>query len=456
MAAALVAIAASGCGKKGPPRAPFIRIPAAVEAIEARRLGRDVYVSLTIPAANIDGSFPASVASVEVYGYTGTAPPTRARWAEVGSLVARVAVPPSTQAVAPGRGTPAPPNPAVAPPIALQPGGRITVVDTLTDDELVQGRLPVPDRRDRAAPPPLTPATPPSHPLPLRRYYVAYAFSPRGMPSPTGTPAEFILRPLPPPPPEVDARYTQTGVSLTWEPSGGLLGFLLDRALPDEPPIDDLDAPEPTGPPVPAAPAANIGGPTRYFVYREVEPDPLAPLPPPPRAQPPQGARSAALEDDKSWNAQQPVPETPTPLSTFSFVDTPALFGRARCYTIRSVRGVTELVVGDASPPFCFTPVDVFPPAPPTQLAAVASEGAISLIWEPNPEPDLGGHLVLRGAVSDATLQPLARTPIVEARYRDASTKPGERYVYAVIAVDNRLPVPNWSAESNRVEETAR
>jgi hypothetical protein len=32
----------------------------------------------------------------------------------------------------------------------------------------------------------------------------------------------------------------------------------------------------------------------------------------------------------------------------------------------------------------------------------------------------------------------------------------GTRYVYAVLAVDSRLPVPNISAESMRIEETAR
>ena len=143
-------------------------------------------------------------------------------------------------------------------------------------------------------------------------------------------------------------------------------------------------------------------------------------------------------------------------MSTFLFDDAPVMFERARCYSVRAVRGLTELVIGEASPPVCFKPVDVFPPAPPQQLAAVASEGAISLIWEPNVEPDVGGYLVLRGEVSDATLQPLTATPIPESRYRDATTKPGVRYVYAVIAVDSRVPVPNWSAESNRVEETAR
>jgi len=444
MVAALGAIAVTGCGKKGPPLAPLVRIPGPVETIAARRLGSDVYVSLTIPAANIDKSIPASVETVEVYSYTGRTPPPQGRWTAVATLVARVTVPLSPLPVTSGRRSP-PPTPAPPAPIALEPGGSITVVDKLTADDLVQGRVAAPEPRDRGAPP-VTSVEAPTQPLPLRRFYVAYAFSPRGTPGPTGAVAEFVLHPLPPPPAEVEAQYTQTGVSLTWEPSGGLIGFLLERTLPDEPPIDDLDAPEPTVPAAPAVPAvAPITGPTRYLVYKEVERDPLAPLAP-----------SAPLNADQSWNAQPPVQGSAAPLPTLAFADAPVLFERGRCYSVRSVRGLTELVIGEASPPVCFKPVDVFPPAAPQQLAAVASEGAISLIWEPNAEPDLGGYLVLRGDVSDATLQPLTATPILEARYRDATTEPGVRYVYAVMAVDNRVPVPNWSAESNRVEETAR
>jgi hypothetical protein len=100
--------------------------------------------------------------------------------------------------------------------------------------------------------------------------------------------------------------------------------------------------------------------------------------------------------------------------------------------------------------------VDTFSPAPPQGLATVASEGVISLIWEPNTEPDLAGYLVLRGETADATLQPLTLIPITESAYRDTAVTPGARYVYAVVAVDNRFPVPNMSAASTPIEETAR
>jgi hypothetical protein len=100
--------------------------------------------------------------------------------------------------------------------------------------------------------------------------------------------------------------------------------------------------------------------------------------------------------------------------------------------------------------------VDVFPPAAPTGLAAVPSEGGISLIWEPNAELDLGGYLVLRREPTDATLRQLTPSPIVESRYRDADVKPGARYIYSVVAVDSQLPLPNASPPSEPVEEAAR
>ncbi len=108
-----------------------------------------------------------------------------------------------------------------------------------------------------------------------------------------------------------------------------------------------------------------------------------------------------------------------------------------------------------ASPPACITPRDTFPPAAPRNLAAVGAEGAVNLIWEPNDEPDLAGYIVLRGEAPGSKLEAITMTPIRETTFRDATTRPGARYVYAVVAVDTATP-QNVSVESNRVEETAR
>jgi hypothetical protein len=153
------------------------------------------------------------------------------------------------------------------------------------------------------------------------------------------------------------------------------------------------------------------------------------------------------------WTQAPEAPLNPAPLAVTQFADV-VEFGRERCYTVRSLRGTApNVLIGEASPPSCITAVDTFPPAPPAGLAAVAAQGLISLIWEPSGEVDLTGYVVLRGAVGDATLQPLTAMPVNEARFVDQTVTPGQRYVYAVVAVDT---AGNRSTESARVEETAR
>jgi hypothetical protein len=452
---------AAACGKKGPPLAPLIPIPAAVGQISATRVGDEVYVTLTVPSANIDTFGPADLDRIEVFGYTGRTPPPRTRWVEFGTLIATVPVaPPPPPAPPPGQPPTEQASPSEPTPVpavrAPQQGAPITIVDTLTADELVQGKVPAPEPGTQKIEPGtpnldprtanvepgtglpnqnLDPGTPKPEPV-LRRFYTAFPFSPRGRPGPPGSNAELPLMPVPAPPPAVTVRYTEDAVSVMWEPSGGLIGYLLERTLPEEElplELEDLVGPlEPSAPP----------GPVSYNVYRAVHPDPFAPPPEAPV--------------DAAWTSRPPTPLNPLPLTAFEFGDTVA-FHEERCYTVRAVRGVGPAArVGEASPPACVTLVDTFAPEAPAGLATVASEGAINLIWEPNTEADLAGYVVLRGEASSDTLQPVTDAPIVEARYRDTAVTPGVRYVYAVVAIDNRFPVPNLSAASETQEETAR
>ncbi len=438
--ALVLAGATAGCGKKGPPLAPLVPIPAAVGQIEATRFGNDVFISLTVPAANIDEHAPADIARVEIYGYTGRSSPPRARWVELATLVTSVPV------AAPPLQPEDKPDPARAttePASAPLQADKITVRDILTPDELIQGKLPPADPRALSREPATEPTTKNQEPAtrsreqppqPLKRFYTAVPFNSKGRPGPPGGVAELPLVPAPDPPPSVTARYSERAIVLEWEPSGGLIGFLLDRVLPEEPlPFEDEDD---TTPPVAIEPPE----PLSYRVYREAPADPLTPPGP-----------AAA-----SWNEELPSAITPVPLSVRTFTDSVEL-GRRRCYTVRAVRGVGPAArTGDASPPACFTPTDTFAPAPPQSVTTVASEGVISLIWEPNIELDLGGYVVLRGDTPGDTLRPLTTAAVPTAGYRDETVTPGVRYVYAVIAVDNRYPVPNISLMSDRVEETAR
>ncbi len=438
----LIALSVSpACGKKGPPLAPLVPIPAAVEQIEANRLGSEVFVSLTIPAANVDEHTPADLARVDVYGYTGRSVPPRTRWVELGTLVATVPVasPPPVSDEKPN-----PPPAADELSDAPRQADAISVRDTLTPDELIQGKLPPieprasnQEPRTEAENKNLEPGkTNPGQPLPLKRFYIAVPFNTNGRPGPPGGVAEFPLHPVPDPPPHVAARYSEKAIVLDWEPSGGLIGFLLDRAQPEEPPPFAFDEEGESEPRISAEPQGRVS----YTVYREPVPDPLTPPGPSPDA----------------WNEEPPAAVTPIPLSTLTFTDSVEL-GRRRCYTVRAVRGAgPDARTGDASPAACLTPTDTFAPAAPESLTTVAGEGAINLIWEPNSELDLGGYVVLRGEAPGDTLRPLTKAAVPNAGYRDETVTPGVRYVYAVMAVDNRFPLPNISGESIRVEETAR
>jgi hypothetical protein len=423
-------VAGAACGKRGNPIPPNVRIPAAVATIGATRLGNDVYVTLTVPSTNIDESIPIDIQRIDVYGYTGRSAPPTARFVELGGVVASIPV------VAPPKvDEDAPPPPPPDPSDGALPGSMVTVVDRLNEDELVQGRVYTDPRAVGSA---LPPASGDQALSPLRRFYLAIPFSVRGRPGPPGMQAELALTSLPDPPSEVRATYNSSGISLTWDPSGGLLGFLLDRVLPPEPVPFVASAQAPAAKPAQQSSDATVpAGPTTYNVYREVAPD---------------ASELPVFRVRLPGTTALPTPMNESALAATSTTDE-LLLGRPRCYTVRAQRGT---IMSEPSPRTCINPVDIFPPAAPAGVAAVPSESGISLIWEPNSELDLDGYLVLRREAGDATLRQLTPTPLAEARYRDTSVEPGKRYIYSVVAVDTQVPLPNISAESERVEETAR
>jgi hypothetical protein len=431
--AAALGCALGGCGKKGPPLTPIVRTPVAVGSVSARRVGNDAFVTLAVPSENLDGSKPGSVARVEVYGATALIPPPRARFMEIATLVATVPVAPAADPEDPGA-----PVPVVPAGSAAVQGTMVTIRDALSAEDLTPRELPVLDRRPPVAP--IVPAPPASEPV-LRRFYLAVAFSAAGRPGPSSAIAELPLTLTVPRPDALRGTMSGAAVNLAWEPSGGILGFLMDRSVPPEPaPFADLAGPAPA---VGAGAVRSVPtGPATYNVYRYIAADPLAP---------PAAAAVAA-----AWNVEPAAPINPAPLAALTFTDPIALDERQRCYEIRAVRGAgAQRIESEPSDAVCVTPHDIAPPAPPAELRSIAAEGEISLSWEPNVEDDLGGYIVLRGEAGSATLQTLTASPTRETRYTDPTVKPGVRYTYYVRAVDMRIPLPNVS-EAAEVSETAR
>lgn len=383
----LVGVVLIACGKKGPPLAPIVRLPAAAERVTAQRVGRDIYVTLTVPAANVDRSTPVDIGYVDVYAFTGIAAPPRLMFVDQATRIARVPV------------VPVPVDGEVVPepsPDGVRPGASVTITDTLT----------VPVAADAS------------------RFYMAVPFSTRNRPGPQHPPIAVKLGPVPAPPAGIAVTYTATAINVAWTPA---------PAPPAPAPATIPVAPAPTA--VTATPAEPVGAP-RVNVYRDVL-----------RAD---GTAAPA------WQAARPSALNSAPLQAPPFSE-PVTFGIETCYVLRSVTGLGEMAVeGDASMRACVTPVDRFAPAAPAQLVAIATAGAINLLWEANTDPDLAGYIVLRGAVGDATLQPLTPMPITDVRFSDTTVTSGMRYVYAVVAVDRQMPVANTSVESARIEETAQ
>jgi predicted small lipoprotein YifL len=412
----------AACGKKGPPLPPLSRVPAPPANPQAARFGDEVYVWFTVPSANVSGQSPADVSTIELYAVTSVIPPGGPEITDgaekIGTYPVHVPVPPPT---APDGA----PVPAFPTPPGFAQGATAVVRETLTPDLRAATVLP-----PRPGPAPL-PVEEDVEPLTgpivgpaagaLRRHYFLIATGPRGRASSPTAVLSVPVGDASEPPTGLRLEYTESGMTLAWEPSSNARTA---PAAQDDPTL------------LPAKPLLPPPSPTGYHVS--------------------EAPRSAAAPPDP-YALALPTTLTTQPLSTTTFAVPGAVrYGEERCFVVRAVDVVTgTMTVGRPSQPACVTPVDTFPPAAPKQLAAIAGVGVVNLIWEPNTEPDLAGYIVLRGTAPGGTLQALTPTPIRETTYRDLTATPGVLYVYAVVAVDNASP-QNVSGQSNRVEDSSR
>ena len=160
-----------------------------------------------------------------------------------------------------------------------------------------------------------------------------------------------------------------------------------------------------------------------------------------------------------------------------SALDATAVFGITYRYTMQSVSEQTldthpAKAMSVASQPVTITPVDKFPPARPTGLAAVlvspaaqtaqtaqnpslpgAQTDSVDLSWTPNTEPDLAGYRVYRkeAGTAGAPVRISPAAPAASSAFSDTNVQAGHSYVYAVTAVDQ---AGNESAPSEEQQQT--
>jgi predicted small lipoprotein YifL len=411
-ASALIVVAVlslMACGRKGPPLPPLLKQPSPPGEMKAERHGDTVDVQFTVPATNNDGTRPANVTRVDVYALTANRALNEGDVVKHGSKIASIAVK-----------APLDPNQTVEPEeqeevelqgTGLEPGARAHVEERLTAD--VRKPINVAQEKqaqDRKQPP--VDVAPRDGPLlapivPLTtRVYVGVSVTTKGK-NGASTHAVVAMIDAPPAPAEPSVTYDEKAISVTWPPVhvGAAVGAASEGALESRP--------------------LGISVPTvAYNVYEVSE------------GTPPTLTRL-----------------TGTPVKEAQLSDDRLAWGERRCYAVRALVTVEDTSIeGRESPAYCVMFSDTFAPAAPTGLQAVPSEGAISLIWDANPERDIRGYIVLRGPVSAETLEPLGKEPIADTSFQDHAPA-GVRFAYAVRAVDT---AGNLSPPSARVEETAR
>jgi len=135
-------------------------------------------------------------------------------------------------------------------------------------------------------------------------------------------------------------------------------------------------------------------------------------------------------------------------VKTPEYTDTQTQYLKAYEYSILTfVASGNSEAESEMSEMAAITPVDVFPPAVPTGLAAIPGVAGIELSWNPDTEPDLRGYVLYR-SVNGGPLEKtggLLPTPA----YSDHAVETGKRYRYQVSAVDQ---LGNESAKSPVLE----
>ena len=214
-----------GCGKKGPPLAPFVRVPAPMTELVVRRFGDEVSVGFTLPTQNRDGTEPADLVRVDVYAMTTQprVPPDRTLDLEefeesatlVASLEVRPRLEPATAEEDPSDDAPVDPRPVQGFPVVISE--TLVAATLMAVDPWEEEREEEADGdEDEEDVPAIVPLMTPPLPGPLQREYVVVGVSGGGREvEALRVAVPLVTAPAPPAAPGVT--YTEDVIDITWE-----------------------------------------------------------------------------------------------------------------------------------------------------------------------------------------------------------------------------------------------
>ena len=384
-ACGLIALAAAGCGAKGPPLPPLRPVPAAPTGLAASRIGDRVTLRVLVPEANADPTSPLSISGIEIYARTlpmGSESPTAEQLIRKEYLVATIPVRPpppaaesGAEATAPAAPTPTP-APATAPDTRPGPGEMAVWSETvpatpLRPLELTRAQKARADAR-RTVWLPIRPTGlwAPWFRMPLpTRYYAAVGISERRRAGTPSTLAAVSFGPAPDAPADLKVTSNETELIVSWTTTA------------------------------PSAPVSVI--------------------------------------ETTNTGVERPAPVRDLPIVTGSW-STPVTFGVERCFVVRGVirRGAVSTESATVGP-VCDTPKDTYGPPAPTGLLPVSGPNEVTLVWDAVTAPDLAGYIVLRSTAPSEEVQELTPKPITLLQFPDSTARTGQRYTYYVVAVDN-------------------